>query len=76
MRNLIEYIAQSLVDDPSAVVVREIRNDRHALVLELHVAADDFGKVIGRQGRVAKAMRTLLRVAGTREGRHTSLEIL
>jgi len=76
MHNLIEYIAQSLVDDPSAVVVREIRNDRHALVLELHVATDDFGKVIGRQGRVAKAMRTLLRVGGTREGRHTSLEIL
>jgi len=76
MGNLVEYIAQSLVDDPSAVVVREVRNDRHALVLELHVAADDFGKVIGRQGRVAKAMRTLLRVTGTREGRHTSLEIL
>ncbi len=76
MHNLIEYIAQSLVDDPSAVVVREIRNDHHALVLELHVATDDFGKVIGRQGRVAKAMRTLLRVGGTREGRHTSLEIL
>jgi hypothetical protein len=76
MRSLIEYIAQSMVDDPSAVMVREIRNDRHALVLELHVAPDDFGKVIGRQGRVAKAMRTLLRVSGTREGRHTSLEIL
>jgi len=76
MRNLIEYIAQSLVDDPSAVQVREVRNDRNALVLELHVAIDDFGKVIGRQGRVAKAMRTLLRVGGTREGRHTALEIL
>jgi predicted RNA-binding protein YlqC (UPF0109 family) len=76
MRTLIEYIAQSLVDDPSAVQVREVRNDRNALVLELHVAPDDFGKVIGRQGRVAKAMRTLLRAAGAREGRHTSLEIL
>ena len=76
MRKLIEYIAQSLVDDPSAVLVREVRNDRNALVLELHVASDDFGKVIGRQGRVAKAMRTLLRAGGTREGRHTSLEIL
>jgi hypothetical protein len=76
MRKLIEYIAQSLVDDPSAVLVREIRNDRNALVLELHVASDDFGKVIGRQGRVAKAMRTLLRAGGTRESRHTSLEIL
>jgi predicted RNA-binding protein YlqC (UPF0109 family) len=76
MRKLIEYVAQSLVDDPSSVQVREVRNDRNALVLELHVAPDDFGKVIGRQGRVAKAMRTLLRAAGTREGRHTSLEII
>lgn len=76
MKKLIEYVAQSLVDDPSAVRVREIRNDRNALVLELHVAPNDFGKVIGRQGRVAKAMRALLRAGGTREGRHTSLEIL
>lgn len=76
MRKLVEYIAQSLVDDPSAVQVREVRNDRNALVLELHVAPDDYGKVIGRQGRVARAMRTLLRAGGTREGRHTSLEIL
>ena len=76
MRKLVEYIAQSLVDDPSAVQVREIRNDRHVLSLELHVASDDFGKVIGRQGRVAKAMRALLRASGAREGRHTSLEIL
>ncbi|MFL5627833.1 MAG: KH domain-containing protein [Ktedonobacteraceae bacterium] len=76
MRKLVEYIAQSLVDDPSAVQVREVRNDRNALVLELHVAPDDFGKVIGRQGRVARAMRTLLRAGGAREGRHTALEIL
>ncbi len=76
MRKLIEYIAQSLVDNPSAVEVREVRNDRNALVLELHVAPEDFGKVIGRQGRVAKAMRALLRAGGTREGRHTSLEII
>ena len=76
MRRLIEYVAISLVDDPSAVQVREARNDRNVLALELRVAADDFGKVIGRQGRVAKAMRTLLRAGGAREGRHTSLEIL
>lgn len=76
MRKLIEYVAQSLVDDPAAVQVREIRNDRNALILELHVASDDFGKVIGRQGRVAKAMRTLLRAGGAREDRRTSLEIV
>lgn len=75
MRRLIEYVAMSLVDDPSAVRVREVRNDRNVLALELHVAPDDFGKVIGRQGRVAKAMRTLLRAGGAREDRHTSLEI-
>ena len=69
MRKLVEYIAQSLVDDPTAVQVREVRNDRNALVLELHVAPDDFGKVIGRQGRVAKAMRSLLRAGGAREAR-------
>jgi uncharacterized protein len=76
MRRLIEYVAMSLVDDPSAVQVREVRNDRNVLALELHVAPDDFGKVIGRQGRVAKAMRTLLRAGGAREDRHTSLEII
>jgi predicted RNA-binding protein YlqC (UPF0109 family) len=76
LKRLVEYVAQSLVDDPSAVQVREIRNDRNVLALELHVASDDFGKVIGRQGRVAKAMRALLRAGGIREGRHTSLEIL
>lgn len=76
MRKLVEYIAQSLVDNPAAVQVREVRNDRNALILELHVAPDDFGKVIGRQGRVAKAMRTLLRAGGTRESRHTSLDII
>lgn len=76
MRKLIEYIAQSMVDNPDAVQVREVRDDRNALVLELHVAPEDFGKVIGRQGRVAKAMRALLRAGGAREGRHTSLEIV
>jgi predicted RNA-binding protein YlqC (UPF0109 family) len=76
MRKLIEYVAQSLVDNPAAVQVREVRDDRNALVLELHVAPEDFGKVIGRQGRVAKAMRALLRAGGAREGRHTSLEIV
>jgi predicted RNA-binding protein YlqC (UPF0109 family) len=76
MRRLIEYVAISLVDEPSAVQVREVRNDRNVLALELHVAPDDFGKVIGRQGRVAKAMRALLRASGAHEGRHTSLEIV
>lgn len=75
MRKLIEYVARSLVDHPEAVQVREVRNDRNVLALELRVAQDDFGKVIGRQGRVAKAMRSVLRAAGARQGKHTSLEI-
>lgn len=75
MRKLIEYIAQSLVDHPEEVQVRELRNDRNVLALELHVAQDDFGKVIGRQGRVAKAMRNLLRAAGAQQDKRTSLEI-
>ncbi len=53
MRKLIEYVARSLVDNPEAVQVREVRNDRAVLALELRVAQEDFGKVIGRQGRVA-----------------------
>ena len=75
MRKLIEYVARSLVDHPEAVQVREVRNDRAVLALELRVAQEDFGKVIGRQGRVAKAMRSLLRSAGAKQGKHTSLEI-
>ena len=75
MRKLIEYVARSLVDHPEAVQVREVRNDRNVLALELRVAQDDFGKVIGRQGRVAKAMRSVLRAAGARQDKHTSLEI-
>ncbi len=76
MRRLVEYIAQSLVDNPAAVQVREVRNDRQAVVLELRVAPEDYGKVIGREGRVAKALRTLMRAMGTREGRHTSLKVV
>lgn len=75
MRQMIEYIAQGLVDHPEAVVVREGRSDRYFVAYHLSVAPDDFGKVIGRQGRVAKAMRSLLRAAGARQGRHIALEI-
>ena len=58
MRGLIEFIARNLVDDAEAVDVRTIRDDRYASVVGLSVGVDDLGKVIGRQGRVAKAMRT------------------
>ena len=58
MRRLVEYVAKSLVDHPEAIQVREVRNDRNVLALELNVAPDDLGKVIGRQGRVAAAPRS------------------
>jgi uncharacterized protein len=76
MRDLIEFIARNLVDNPDAVQVRVIRDDRAAAVLSLHVDGDDLGKVIGRQGRVAKAMRSLMRASAIVTGqRRVSLEI-
>ena len=74
-QDLVEFVAKSLVDDPDAVKV-EVVNDREGTVIELHVAEDDMGKVIGRNGSVAKALRTLLKVVAAREGETVSLEIL
>ena len=75
MKALIENIARALVDDPAAVEVREVDGDQ-ATVLELKVASNDLGKVIGRQGRTVRAMRTLLGAASVRAGRRTLLEIM
>ena len=76
MKTLVSEIAKALVDIPEEVQVREVEGEQ-TTVLELRVAPSDLGKVIGKQGRIAKAMRTLLRASGTREGRHhISLEIL
>ena len=76
MQDLIEFIARNLVDKPDEVQVHVVRDDRHATVLSLRVDPDDLGKVIGREGRVAKAMRSLMRVSATLRGqRHTGLEI-
>ncbi len=68
-------MAQGLVDEPAAVQVREGRSDRYYAAYHLTVAPEDFGKVIGRQGRVAKAMRSILRAAGAPSGRNIALEI-
>lgn len=74
MKELIEYVAASLVDDPTQVHVTEVR--RGATVnLELQVAKEDMGRVIGKGGRVANAMRLLLRVAAAQEGRRATLDI-
>ncbi len=74
-KDLVEYVAKTLVDDPDAVRVTEVE-DREGTVIELHVAEDDMGKVIGRNGSVAKALRTLLKVTAAREGGSITLEIL
>jgi predicted RNA-binding protein YlqC (UPF0109 family) len=75
MKDLIEYIAKSLVDDPSRVDVAEIERG-HSVILKLEVAQEDKGRVIGRHGRVANAMRSLLRVMASREGKRVSLDIV
>ncbi|MDQ3703294.1 MAG: KH domain-containing protein [Chloroflexota bacterium] len=74
MKPLVEYIARSLVDEPDAVQVAQ-RDVGRTTVLELTVAPEDTGKVIGREGRVAKAIRVLLRVAANRQQRRAVLEI-
>jgi predicted RNA-binding protein YlqC (UPF0109 family) len=74
-KDLVEYVAKSLVDDPDAVQVTEVEDDE-GTVIELHVAEDDMGKVIGRNGSVAKALRTLLKVTAAREGSSVQLEIV
>ena len=70
----VEYVAKSLVDDPDAVTV-EVHEQAEGRVIELHVAEEDMGKVIGRNGSVAKALRTLLKVMSAREGQSIQLEI-
>lgn len=74
-KELVEYVAKSLVDDPEAVQVTEV-HDEEGTVIELHVAEDDMGKVIGRNGSVAKALRTLLKVSAARDGGSVQLEII
>ena len=75
MKELIEYIARSLASNPDAVVVTEEISEGR-VVLRLEVAPEDNGKVIGRQGRVAQAMRVMLRVAAVKDGTHAVLEIV
>jgi uncharacterized protein len=75
MVELLEYLARGLVDDPGAVRVEQSEDDDGSLVLHLAVADDDIGKVIGRQGRIARALRTVVRAAGAGEGRRVLLEI-
>lgn len=75
MKDLIEYIAKALVDHPEAVKVNEVAGEQ-TTVIELIVAKDDLGKVIGRQGRTARAIRTILSAASAKIKKKTILEIL
>jgi predicted RNA-binding protein YlqC (UPF0109 family) len=74
-KDLVEYIAKSLVDDPAQVTVSVVEGEK-STILELRVAEDDIGKVIGKHGRIAKAIRTVLQAATAKTGIHTVLEIL
>jgi predicted RNA-binding protein YlqC (UPF0109 family) len=75
VKEFLEYVARSLVDKPDAVWV-EVDDEGDETVLTLGVDQDDMGRVIGRDGRIANAIRSLLRVMATRDGRHVELEIV
>ncbi len=75
MKAIVEVIAKSLVQSPEQVIVKE-KTDADSIVYELHVAPEDMGKVIGKQGRIAKAMRTVVKAAATRENKKVTVEII
>ena len=74
MKELLLYMAKNLVDNPDALTVREIEGE--STVLELRVAPEDMGKVIGRQGRIAKEIRTIIKAVAQRDGRKVTVEIV
>ena len=75
MAELLEYLARQLVDEPDAVRVERVE-EADAVVLRLHVAQDDLGKVIGKGGRIARSLRTLVRASGAKAGERRLLEIV
>ena len=75
LQNLVEYIAKNLVDAPDQVKV-EMMESASSITLELHVAPDDMGRVIGKGGKIANSIRTLVRLAAAREGKRVNLEIV
>lgn len=76
MKEVLEIIAKSLVDYPEQVDVKEINNEDQTVTLELRVAESDMGKVIGKHGRIAKAIRTVVKAAASRENKKVAVEIL
>lgn len=75
MKELLEFIAKSMVTNPDAIEVQETEKES-VIVLELHVAQEDMGKVIGKQGRIAKAIRTVVKAAASRENKKVVVEIV
>lgn len=75
-RQLLEYLAEGLVDDPDAVAVEQFEEDDGTIVLELCVGAEDYGRIIGRGGRTAHALRTVVKAAAAGEGSHVLLDIV
>jgi uncharacterized protein len=76
VRELLEFLARGLVEHPDEVRVNELDEDDGSVVLELSVGEDDYGSVIGRGGRTAQALRTVVKAAGTREGRRVFVDIV
>jgi predicted RNA-binding protein YlqC (UPF0109 family) len=76
MKELLEYLAKALVDEPDAVEVVQFEEDDGTVVLELSVADDDYGKVIGRGGRTAAALRTVVKAAAVKENRRVLVDIV
>lgn len=75
MKELLVYLAKSLVDNPDAVQVNEVQGER-STILELRVAPEDMGKVIGKQGRIAQALRTIVKAAAIKDGKRIMIEIM
>ena len=75
-KQLLEYLAEGLVEDPDAVAVEEFDEDDGTIVLELCVAPEDYGRIIGRSGRTAHALRTVVKAAAASEGAHVLLDIV
>ncbi len=76
MKEVLEIIAKALVDNPEQVNITEIDNEDSSITLELRVAESDMGKVIGKQGRIAKALRTVVKAAASRENKKVSVDIV
>ncbi|MCE5220449.1 MAG: KH domain-containing protein [Clostridium sp.] len=75
MKELVEFMAKSLVDNPTAVTVNEV-NEEQSIILKLTVAPEDIGKIIGKQGRIAKAIRTVIKAVAVKQNKRVIVEII